>query len=120
MRKASQRAEQPSPQSGVITLSEVLRIYESGASFSITVVTADRKKGTGGELRHYPTAQRCRLQEMPANLLKRNGFTSTATDKRSPNHWENKTRNLYIPATGEIRKIHIKLIVAFNNKRVLL
>jgi hypothetical protein len=120
MSNVSQKAEQQSPQTEVITLSEVLRIYESGEAFSITFITADRRKGTGGERRHYPVAQRCRLHEMPANLLKRNGFRSTATDKKSPNHWENKTRNIYIPATGEIRKLHIKLIVSFNNKRVLL
>lgn len=95
-------------------------MYETGESFSMTVVTADMRKGTGGELRHYPIAQRCRLQEMPANILKRNGIPSTATDSRNPNHWANKTRNIFIPATGAIRKVHIKLIVAFNNKRVLL
>lgn len=120
MRKVSQPAEQSSPQTGVITLSEVLRIYETGEAFSIAFITADRRKGTGGERRYYPVAQRCRLHEMPANLLKRNGFASTSVDKKSPNHWENKTRNIYIPATGEIKKVHIKLIVAFNNKRVLL
>ena len=93
----------------------------SGQSFSITVTTCDRKKGTGGDLRHWPVAQLCRLHDMPANLLKRNGFRSTAgLDKRTPNHYEHKTRNLYVPATGEIRKIHIKLISFFNNKTVLL
>ena len=120
MRKASHSAEQSSPR-GVITLSEVLRIIDSGAAFSITVTTCDRAKGTGGQLRHWPVAQLCRLADMPANLLKRNGIRSTAgIDRRNPNHHDNKTRNLLMPQTGEIRKIHIKLINYFNNKTVLL
>lgn len=120
MRNVSHSAVQPSPQ-GVITLAEALRIYDSGEPFSICFVTADRKKGTGGELRYYAAAQKCVLSNMPANLLKRNGLPSTAgINPRNPNHYEHKTRNLYVASTGEIRKFHIKLVVAFNNKRVLL
>lgn len=107
----------PAPQ-GVITLTEVLRIMAGNEPFSIGFTTANRQTGEGGELRYYPVAHSCRLEAMPANLLKRNGIK--LYDRRAANHADHKTRNIFIGATGEIKKVHFKLINQFNGKKVLL
>lgn len=106
----------------VITLSEVLQAIHSGAVCSLTYVTADRKRGTGGQLRHLDKAVLCKLSDMPANVLRRNGISAPMLSdaRRYANHHEHKTRNMYLPATQEIRKVHIKLITQFNNKTVIL
>lgn len=41
------------------------------------------------------------------------------TMQKKPNHWLNKTRNVKVPLTGEIRKVHIRLITQFNNTEVI-
>jgi hypothetical protein len=107
---------------GIITLSEVLEHMQSGAPFAITYCTADRKRGTGGKLRHIPQANICKLSAMPANILRRNGIsvTTLGSDTRWADHHAHKTRNIYVPKSQEIKKLHIKLITEYNGKRVIL
>ena len=103
----------------VITLTEVLKTMDNGAPFSITYVTADRKKRTGGQLMTHAQAQKiAHLADLPANILKANRIS--LANAKNPNHYTNSTRNIYIPRTREVRKLHIKLIVAFNGHTVLL
>lgn len=107
---------------GIITLSEALEHMQSGATFSITYVTADRKRGTGGKLLHIPQANICKLSAIPANILRRNGISAVtlSNDRRWADHHAHKTRNIYVPNTQQIKKLHIKLITEYNGKRVLL
>ena len=37
--------------------------------------------------------------------------------KKNPNHWVNSTRNILLP-NGQIRKVHIRLIIEFNHQKV--
>jgi len=103
---------------GVITLTEAIDILDAPGRFSITITTADRKKGTGGRLITYPEAQRLEMAAMPDNVLRMNRMSPHL--KRNPNHPDNKTRNIYIPRTREIVKLHIKLINVLNEKKVIL
>jgi hypothetical protein len=36
---------------------------------------------------------------------------------KDPHHWSNSTRNVLLP-NGQKRKLHIRLIIEFNNKKV--
>lgn len=100
-------------------LTDVLKAMDGPAPFAIAYITADRKKRTGGQIKTIAQAQRLeRLSDLPDNILRLNRIS--ITESRSPNHYDNKTRNIYIPATRAIRKVHIKLIVGFNGKKVLL
>lgn len=85
----------------IMALKECLQEMETGKPFTVTFVKADRKRNTGGELKTY---ENCRLHY---------------SRKDSPaNHYQHSTRNVMLQ-NGEIRKIHIRLIVQFNNARVV-
>lgn len=104
---------------GVITLNEVLReIDKPGNTFAITWIQADRRKGTGGKIDSVKCAQKTTIADLPDNIVKFNRIAEST--KRNPNHWDHKTRNIYVPATRRIKKLHIKLITEFNGKTVVL
>lgn len=94
---------------------------DGGEPFSMTFVTADRKKGTGGEIIRV------------ANWVKARSSTGdgiSTNDKKkdvnklilgkNPNHFKNKTRNIRnLRDHKMIRKVHIRLICEFNGKKVV-
>lgn len=89
---------------------------DAGKHFSIGFRTCNTAKETGGEFIHIPEA------------VKHNYKTATdrlrATEhkeplRKNPNHYENSTRNIRVIATGNIIKVHLRLITQFNNKAVL-
>ena len=96
-----------------ITLPEVIKAIDGGQRFDITVVKADVKRGTGGALATYTGC----IKQRP-----KNGKTAEtkkqSTGTKSPNHYENSTRNIYLLREREIKKIHLRLIVRFNGKKV--
>jgi hypothetical protein len=100
----------------VIELYEVIQQIDTGEPFNMTYVTADRKKGTGGQIRHCKNWVRCDLATMPEPVLRRNKVYEVARD---PRHQEHKTKNIMNPATRDIRKVHIRLITEFNGRRVV-
>lgn len=92
---------------------------DAGQSFSISFITADKRKNTGGELIEVEEAyksgyvdpeERKRMQKLQpeSNII-----------RKHPNHYENSTRNILIARSNEIRKVHIRLIRKFNGKTVL-
>jgi hypothetical protein len=102
-----------------ITLKEVLSELDSGRKIpSMTFITADLHKGTGGEL---ITAENFHKHNWlsPAEYRKQQKLQPTSSMiKKDPRHYENSTRNI-IMAGSEIRKVHIRLIRTFNGKTVL-
>jgi hypothetical protein len=113
----------------VILLSEALRILHSGAVCSLTYVAADRKRGTGGKMIHIP---QCVIYsedpESPTTSISSEDASppsgacpvNSGGSRRGASHYLHKTRNIYIPSTRKIQKLHIKLITRFNGKKVLL
>lgn len=101
----------------VIQLKEVIDGIESGKPFDIVFVTADRKKGTGGEIKRYKNWVKCNLEAMPEPILRRNKMEIGSY--KMPQHQEHKTKNIMNPVTRDIRKVHIRLITEFNGKRVV-
>jgi len=87
-------------------------------SFQIKFVTADRGKKTGGEIIEIPSAKRC-VGYRNGKLVfdSRESSSPTTRKRRDPNHWANSTRNLLLP-NKQIRTIHIRLIIEFNNQKV--
>ena len=86
--------------------------------FHVKFVTADRMRRTGGEIIEIHSGRKC--------VGNRNGKTVFDTRlkadenpsiSRQPNHWMNSTRNIILP-NGGIRKVHIRLIIEFNNQKV--
>ena len=86
--------------------------------FHVKFVTADRIRRTGGEIIEIQSGRKC--------VGNRNGKTvfdsRQKTDEnpsisRQPNHWANSSRNIILP-NGGIRKVHIRLIIEFNNQKV--
>jgi len=96
-----------------IELYEVISHIDSGRPFNMTYVTADKKKGTGGQIKVVKNWVRCDLAAMPDIILRRN-----KVDKM-PRHQEHKTKNIMNPATRDIKKVHIRLICEFNGRRVV-
>lgn len=101
----------------VIQLREVLDTIESGKPFDITFITADRKKGTGGEIKRYTGWVKCDLAAMPEPVLRRNRIPVNSLKEAA--HRLHKTKNIMNPVTRDIRKVHIRLITEFNGKRVV-
>jgi len=77
--------------------------------FDLEVCTYNRFQKKGGE----------RLSLKQVIIHKQKHVKKPVKDKtKIPNHYENSTRNVMIVSSGEIRKIHIRLIERFNGKAV--
>ena len=89
--------------------------------FSIKVRTLNRFSKKGGKLNTYPEA-RLVMKEKQERITSVNALRSMAPrvlkERKKPNHFDNKTRNIRMP-DGQKRKIHIRYIIEFNGKKVI-
>ena len=88
--------------------------------FQIRFVTADRSLGTGGEIIELFNCCKCvglNKQGTPVFDLRSKNASSGSKVKKDPRHWVNATRNILLE-NGKIRKVHIRLIIEFNNQKV--
>lgn len=89
--------------------------------FSITAISYDEQRGTGGELLEFKDV--C-LNDVKTNfkhavpLEHRREQPVRISAIRNPHHRENKTKNLR-HSNGQVRKIHLKLITHFNGINVI-
>lgn len=105
------------PVQETIELTQVIDHIDSMMPFDITYVTADKKRGTGGEIKTRKAWVKCNLGDQPETILRKNHIPYS--EIRDPRHIEHKTRNIMNPVNREIRKLHLRLIVEFNGKRVV-
>lgn len=109
-----------------ISLSNVLKEMDNGKPFDIEYVTCDTTRGTGGAVR---TAKNVvlvnkRNKKRPAQVdgMSEEEYAIKEAVKKSPNHHENSTKNIYDtkkPAKkGRITKVHLRLILSFNGLTV--
>jgi len=109
---------------GWIRLSEALaqmdQVDETGKprKFQMRFVTANRKEGTGGEIIEIKDGHKIvGKRDGEVVIDKRKVYSDVPKLSRDPHHWINSTRNIILP-NGQIRKVHIRLIIEFNNQKV--
>lgn len=104
---------------------------ESGQAFSMTVVSFDRKRKTGGAIQHYPEAKFIQsideLELVPGDIFGGGRDLTPKEEKqvkavRDPHHRKWYTRNIRILQNGHPtaikKKIHPPLIIEFNGQKV--
>lgn len=100
-----------------IPLKDVLRRMQDGERFDISYVKADVKRGTGGQIK---TLLGCMLMRKTGNASKQHAGEPTPEQlRKNPHHFANSTRNIQHLKTGEKFKIHIRLLLTYNGKKVL-
>lgn len=103
-----------------ITIRDMLKEMKTGGTFSATVLSYDRKRRSGGQIKHYPEL---RLYQEGLELGR--GLTPAERKPRArkPRHGHHYTRNVVVMQNGTptsiIRKIHPPLVMRFNGKTVL-
>lgn len=108
-----------------IRLWEALEIMDSvdqqgrPARFQIKFVTADRTTKKGGEIIELKDASKCPIRTKKGKEIfpQRRNYPVQDRMIKDPHHWNNSTRNVRLP-NGQKRKLHIRLIIEFNNKKV--
>lgn len=90
--------------------------------FDIKVRTLQRNSKRGGALRHYEKAKMVMAEENPnANTVEALRIKPRVKPvfSKSPNHFENKTRNIKVMPQGDIKKINIRFIIELNGQKVI-
>ena len=89
--------------------------------FSIKVRTLNRYTKKGGKLNTYENAKLVmqeKQERVTSIIALRTLQPKFLKDRKKPNHFTNKTRNIRLP-NGEKKKIHIRFIIEFNGKKVI-
>jgi hypothetical protein len=100
-----------------IKRSEAVKAIRSGDQFTLEFVTADRKRGTGGELIQVIDWQILNADDDDGDAPAGSG--TGGGHSKCPNHDDHETINICNPVNKQVRKIHIPLIQSFNGKRIL-
>ena len=102
-----------------IGISEVIKRIDAGEMFSVSYVTYDAKRKSGGNLREFPEAQITFTKKEKALFARSKKKASKPTA-----HYKNATRNIktFIGGTEVAgnKRIHLYLITIFNGKTVVL
>ena len=89
---------------------------DSGQPCNLVVIAANRQANTGGDEMVFKAAKKY-IQQLTAIKIVQ-PKESVTKDKKNPSHFDHATRNILLP-NGEIKKIHIRLIIEFNGKQVM-
>ena len=87
--------------------------------FQLKFITANRSEKTGGDIIELKDACKCSVRTKKGKEIfaAKKNFPVVERITKDPNHWVNSTRNILLP-NGQKRKLHIRLIIEFNNKKV--
>ena len=97
-----------------------MKEMETGKPFSLSWVTYDTIRGTGGDLKSVTNW--CKVQRELDTETRGPGDRGKKMEARyHPDHWANASVNIYNPNDYKqhITKIHWPLITLFNGKRVI-
>jgi len=100
---------------GTITIKEMLEYMDSGRPFDLSYVTADRRRGTGGQLLSATRARKTGTAARDGQKLTASVVSAAA---RNPQHAEHFTRNIVL-RDRTVKKIHPDLVTKFNGRVVL-
>jgi hypothetical protein len=98
---------------------EVIRAIDSGDPFDLVYLTADRRRGTGGEIK--TVQQHCKVKPAPGSTADHFNRSLTVVDSRNPQHMSHRTINIFNPSdpSQHVIKIHWRLMEFFNGKRII-
>lgn len=108
-------------------LSQMRRFDDNGqpVPFQMKVISANRTHDTGGEIFCIDEGVEC-VGKKDGKVIFNNRYIGKLQyfPKRDPRHWKNSTRNILVKKsrqfrTGYILKVHIRLIIEFNNQKVI-
>lgn len=100
--------------------SDVLKKMDDGDPFDLEFISADRKRGTGGDLIKVTGWQKV-VGEMAEESTPGQKRKSHQDPERNPHHRAHKTINIYSPQNrlNHIITVHIRLMQIFNGKRII-
>lgn len=107
----------------IITYTDMVTHMRTGQPFNMTYVEADRRRGTGGELSSrlgWVIHNRKGLAEQIEQKKNRKSRIAQALYHCNPNHLVNKTCNITNLKSRAVLTIHLKLIIQYNGKTVVL
>lgn len=103
----------------IILRVDVLKRMDAGEIFDMIFCTADRKKGTGGEIIEVKGWMKITGEQLASSgsqVLRK----KAARLFKDPDHKRNKTVNIRDSRNpNRVRKVHTKLIGFFDGKRVV-
>lgn len=92
------------------------RVDKDGNPFPFDIVfrTLNRNSKTGGRLVEYKkVVKSTSTKKVTTKHSLLTAIQQSANTNKNPNHFTNRTRNLMLQ-NGDIKKIHIRLIVSIN------
>lgn len=97
-------------------LSEMSQLdrYKRLKPFSVTYISYNQTTGKGGDIIHFPSCYLRVVNNTGSKLRK-----PISHSKYQPKHWHNSTRNFEPIGSGEIKKLHIWLMLEFNGMEVV-
>ena len=103
----------------VLEIMDSMDCHGQPVRFQLKYVTANRSTKEGGEIIELKDACKCsvRTKQGKEIFAERKNFPVNNKVSKDPRHWSNSTRNILLP-NGQKRKLHIRLIIEFNNKKV--
>lgn len=103
----------------VFQLMDGLDTDDKPARFQLKYVTADRDKSTGGDIIELIEARKCagKTRSGEPKFIRQKSAVQNEKTQKNPNHWIHSTRNMLLP-NGQIRKVHVRLIIEFNHMKV--
>ena len=104
-----------------ILRSDVLQLIDTGDVFDLVFVTADRRRGTGGDLVSVKGWRKMTGEPVATGQPGQMRRKQNVCLSKDPNHQKHKTVNIYNPLSRNIHPItvHIRLMQFFNDKKIL-
>jgi hypothetical protein len=102
--------------------SEVMQAINTGHPFTLEFVTADRRRGTGGELIKVEKWKKVMTTTADAENIRPGHFAKAGTNlSKHPDHLAHDTFNIFNPANrGDYpRKVHYWLMISYNGKTII-
>jgi hypothetical protein len=103
----------------VLEIMDFADVHGNPVRFQVKYVTANRTTKEGGEIIELKDACKCSVKTRKGEEVfpEKRHFQAIEKVSKDPRHWSNSTRNILLP-NGQKRKLHIRLIIEFNHKRV--
>lgn len=104
----------------IITRSEAMKIIDSGEFFDLEFVTADVRRGTGGDYISVKNWEKLSGEPAEEAIPGEKKFKKKLLTK-DPNHDRHKTFLVYNPSNRSEHpiKVHFRLIQYLNGKRII-